>query len=214
MRNFRVPFAKEGVPPAGGVLLMMWLGWHLHPFITAGLAPLLFFVLWFYRDPERKAAPPGEGEKQRLLSPADGKVMEIMPGEHPFMGKCQKVGIFMSPLDVHVNRSPCEGNVAFLDYRPGKKLVAFHPKASEENERFYLGLDTPSGPVMMVQIAGALARRIVCRGVRGQRLEEGQRYGMIQFGSKVDLYFPEDMECRVSLGEGVKAGKTVIGVRS
>jgi len=209
--KFRIPFAREGIPLVGGLLLMMWLGWYFSPFLAAGLLPLLLFVLWFYRDPEREASPK---EEDRLLSPADGKVMEIMPAEHPFMGKCQKVGIFMSPLNVHINRAPCEGNVEFLDYRPGKKLVAFSPKASEENERFYVGLNTPAGPVVMVQIAGALARRIVCRLVRGQRLEEGERYGMIQFGSKVDLYFSEEMKCCVSLGERVRAGETVIGVKS
>ncbi len=212
--SFKISFAREGVPLMGGLLFMMVLGWQFSPFLALGLLPLLLFVLWFYRDPERKA-PPKEAEIScRLVSPADGKVMEILAAEHPFMGKCQKVGIFMSPLDVHVNRAPCAGNVAFLDYRPGKKLVAFHPKASEENERFYVGLNTPHGPVMMVQIAGALARRIACRLKREQRLEEGERYGMIQFGSKVDLYFSEDMECRVSLGEKVRAGKTVIGVKS
>ena len=213
MPSSKIPFAREGVPPAVGVALMMGLGWFLHPLIAVGLAPCLLFILWFYRDPERQASPVGEG-KERLVSPADGKVMDITPAEHPFTGRCQKVGIFMSPLNVHVNRSPCPGRAAFLDYRPGRKLVAFHPKASEENERFYLGLDTSCGPVMMVQIAGALARRIVCRAKRGQEFSEGERYGMIQFGSKVDLYFPEGMECLVSPGEEVRAGETVIGVRS
>ncbi len=195
---------------AGGLLFAMALGWLFHPAISLGLLPLFFFVLWFYRDPER--VPQSCGEPQRFLSPADGKVVEICETEHSFTGKCQKIGIFMSPLNVHVNRTPCKGKVAFLDYRPGKKLAAFHPKASEENERFYLGLETPWGPVMMVQIAGALARRIVNRAVRGQTLGEGERYGMIQFGSKVDLYLPCSVKCTVKTGEKVRAGETVIGV--
>ena len=123
-----------------------------------------------------------------------------------------KIGIFMNLFSVHVNRSPCTGRVDYLEYVPGKKIAAFSPKASEINERFYTGLSTQWGAVMMVQIAGLVARRIVCRLRRGDVLESGQRYGMIKLGSRVDVYLPADIVLRVKVGDKVKAGETCIGV--
>lgn len=165
-------------------------------------------LLWFYRDPDRKAPEDG----RRWVSPADGKVIEIFEAQHPYVGKALKVGIFMSPLDVHVNRAPAAGTVEFLDYVPGRKLMAFNEKASEENERFYVGLRTEEGPLLLVQIAGFLARRIVCRLRRGDPLTGGERYGMIKLGSKVDVYLPASVRPVVVVGQRVKAGETVIGV--
>lgn len=201
-------FAREGFRPLLGGFVLTGLGALLfQPLAWVGLS-LTGFLAWFYRDPDRRL-PEGPGI---LVSPADGKVVEVGPFEHPFMGPCTRVGIFMSPLDVHVNRTPCEGTVAFLEYVPGKKLMAFEPKASELNERFYTGLDTAMGRVLVVQIAGFLARRIVTSVKRGDVLALGERYGMIKFGSRVDLYFPEKVRPVVEKGQRVRAGETLIGV--
>ncbi len=118
----------------------------------------------------------------------------------------------MNIFSVHVNRAPCTGRVDFIEYKPGKKIAAFSPKASEVNERNYVGLSTQWGRVMMTQIAGLVARRIVCRVKRGDVLEAGQRYGMIKLGSRVDLYVPKDIVLRVKIGDNVKAGLSIIGV--
>lgn len=173
--------------------------------VGAGVTALF---LWFYRDPERK---PPQGETL-WVSPADGKVVEVLEASHPYVGRTVKIGIFMSPLDVHVNRTPAAGTVDFLEYVPGKKLMAFNEKASEENERFCVGLETDQGRLLLVQVAGFLARRIVCRVRRGDFLERGRRYGMIKLGSKVDVYLPPNLAPSVVVGQRVKAGETVIGV--
>lgn len=183
----------------GGLLIALPLGLFF-------LAVLLL-LLWFYRDPDR--IPP---EDENLwVSPADGRVMEIGPAEHPFTGPALCIGIFMSPLDIHVNRSPAGGTIAFLDYIPGKHLAAYHPKASMENERFYVGMETARGKTLLVQIAGMLARRIVSRVKRGDVLTRGQRYGMIKLGSKVEVYLPASVRPLVSVGDRVRAGETPIG---
>lgn len=183
---------------------------------SALLSPLLGLVgagvtalfLWFYRDPERK---PPQGETL-WVSPADGKVVEVLEASHPYVGRTVKIGIFMSPLDVHVNRTPATGTVDYLEYVPGKKLMAFNEKASEENERFLVGLETDQGRLLLVQIAGFLARRIASPVRRGDSLERGRRYGMIKLGSKVDVYLPPTLDPSVVVGQRVKAGETVIGV--
>lgn len=202
--------APEGRRPvllfaAAAVLAAMTLG-ALAAYL---LGAATVFLAWFFRDPERTA--PGDAEA--WLSPADGRVTEIRTSEHPFTGESTVVGVFMSPLDVHVNRMPFDGTVAFMEYVPGKKLMAFNPKASLENERFYMGFETRHGRGMTVQVAGFLARRITCSRKKGDVLSRGERFGMIKLGSKVDLYLPEGVSPAVTAGAKVKAGKTVIGVR-
>ncbi len=200
--------AREGLPAIGGMFFMSLGGWFVSPALSAVFLVVLCFLLWFYRDPERNSP-----ENPALwVSPADGKIVEVEATEHPFTGPATRVGVFMSPLDVHVNRVPWDGEVTYLQYVPGKKWVAYGPKASAENERFCLGMETAAGPALVVQIAGLLARRIVCRARRGQHLTRGERYGMIQFGSKVDLYLPSTVRCVVSVGQKVKAGETALGV--
>lgn len=166
------------------------------------------FAFWFYRDPDR-TPPEGEGV---LVAPADGRVVEIVSVTHPFTGEATKVGIFMNVFSVHVNRVPCRGSVEYLEYVPGRKIAAFAPKASEVNERHYVGLSTAYGPVLLVQIAGLLARRIVCRVRRGDVLSTGDRYGMIKLGSKVDIYLPKSVKLQVKIGDKVYAGKSLLGV--
>jgi phosphatidylserine decarboxylase len=172
------------------------------------LIVLCGFAVWFYRDPDR-ALPEGE---RIVVSPADGKIVEIGPANHSFTGDAVKIGIFMNAFSVHVNRSPCEGTVEYLEYVPGKKIAAFAPKASEVNERHYVGLRTACGPVLLVQIAGLLARRIVCRVRRGDVLAAGERYGMIKLGSKVDIYLPKSVQLSVKVGDRVYAGRSPLGV--
>ena len=203
-----MPVARDGFPLIGGVALACVAGGVYDFYLALGLLPLLALVLWFFRDPERSTSA-GSG---CFVSPADGKVVEVGPAFHPFVGNATRVGIFMSPLDVHVNRAPFAGTVAHLEYVPGARWMAFDPKASERNERFFVGLDTTAGPVIITQIAGFLARRIVCRLSRGDRLERGERYGMIKLGSRVDLYLPPAVECVVAVGQRVRAGETTIGV--
>lgn len=200
--------ARDGIPTI--IFLLLCTGaFAFISWIPAVIMLILsLIVIWFFRDPERKA----EYEDGYFFSPADGKVVEISEATHDFTGKAMKIGIFMNLFSVHVNRSPCTGRVDYLEYVPGKKIAAFSPKASEINERFYTGLSTQWGPVMMTQIAGLVARRIVCRLKRGDVLESGQRYGMIKLGSRVDVYLPADIVIKVKTGDNVKAGETLIGV--
>ncbi len=200
-------FAPDGYLSIGGAVALAIVGALLWAPSTVVLVPLAALVVWFYRDPDRTPECGPDG----WVSPADGKVVEIMEVDHPYTGPATKVGIFMDPLSVHVNRVPRSGKVEYLKYVPGKKWMAFAEKASEENERFYMGIRTDCGPAMMVQIAGLLARRIVCRSRKGQSYRRGARYGMIKFGSKVDVYLPKGVQLRVTVGQKVWAGKSCIG---
>jgi len=208
-----VKIAKDGLPTIITLAVLGVLFSALLPWILPGATMLVLcgFALWFYRDPDRAMPEKKDGEDV-FVSPADGKIVEIMPAEHAFTGASTKIGIFMNAFSVHVNRAPCEGVVEYLEYVPGKKIAAFAPKASEVNERHYVGLRTAYGPVLLVQIAGLLARRIVCRVRRGDTLSAGERYGMIKLGSKVDIYLPAGVEFSVKLGDKVYAGKSVLGV--
>ena len=169
---------------------------------------IALLVIWFFRDPERKA----DYKDGYFFAPADGKIVEISQASHPFTGNALKIGIFMNLFSVHVNRAPCTGRVDYLEYIPGKKLAAFAEKASEINERNIIGFSTQWGTVLVVQIAGLVARRIVCRLKRGDILEAGQRLGMIKLGSRVDIYLPQDIILKVKAGDKVKAGSTCLGV--
>ncbi len=168
------------------------------------------FTLFFFRDPERNV-PEGD---DLIVSPADGKVFLIREFfENEFiLAEAIQVSIFMSPLNVHVNRIPLSGEVKFLKYIPGKYIVAFDEKSSENNERRIIGIENEKGvKVLVKQIAGFIARRIVCDVEKGDKVKKGQKYGMIKFGSRVDLIMPkEKVELLVSVGQKVKAGETII----
>lgn len=200
--------AREGWKPVVGCLALGLL--FLVFSVPAGTVLLAGsgFLAWFFRDPERQ--PPENG--RAWVSPADGKVVQMGRAHHPFTGECHFIGIFMSPLDVHVNRLPADGRVEYVEYVPGRKWMAFAPKASDENERFLLGFESSAGKAMVVQIAGFLARRIVCSRGRGDILRRGERFGMIKLGSRVDVYLPLSVRPSVSEGQRVKAGVTEIGV--
>lgn len=205
----KMKIARDGIPSII-FLVLCTIAFAFVSWVPAlVMAVLSCLVIWFFRDPERIA----DYRDGCFFAPADGQIIEISEAEHEFTGPAIKVGIFMNIFSVHVNRSPCTGRVDYLEYIPGKKIAAFSPKASEVNERHYVGLSTQWGPVMMVQIAGLVARRIVCRLKRGDVLEAGQRYGMIKLGSRVDVYMPPDIVLRVKIGDKVKAGSTCIAMK-
>lgn len=178
---------------------------------TVGIITGLVFliVLQFFRNPVRQtAASAGE-----VIAPADGKVVVIeeTTDDEYLQSRALQVSIFMSPFNVHVNRSPVQGTVDYFKYHPGKYLVAWHPKSSTENERTTLALRTAGGAkVMLRQIAGALARRIVCYSRPGDALAAGQEFGFIKFGSRVDIFLPLGTEINVKLGDVTVGGETVI----
>lgn len=178
---------------------------------TIGLFGLAFlFTLFFFRDPERNA-PHGDN---LVLSPADGKVVEIKEVfESEFLNSDGiQVSIFLSPLNVHVNRVPISGRIAYCRYIEGDYLVAYEDKASERNERTHIGIENGTCKVLFRQIAGFIARRIVCTLREGDSVQSGDRFGMIKFGSRVDVVVPKEAEVRVKLRESVTGGETILAV--
>lgn len=169
---------------------------------------LLLFMLFFFRDPER-TAPHGKG---LFIAPADGKVIVIREtDENEYIGgKVKQISIFMSPLNVHVNRAPCDGIVEVVKHTPGGFKAAYSDEASIVNENIAMLLRTEYGKVLVRQVAGFLARRAVCRVKPGDSLKMGERFGIIKFSSRVDLYLPADVEVAVREGERVRAGETVL----
>ena len=199
------PFLIAGVLAlALGLLMAGWLAW----------VGLLFtaFCLYFFRDPER--VPPARA--LLLLAPADGRVVSVAPAQPPpelglGVAPRWRVGIFLSVLDVHVNRMPADGTVTRIAYRHGRFLNAGVDKASAENERNALAIRLPDGrEIGVVQIAGLIARRIVCHAREGDMVRAGQRFGIIRFGSRTDLYLPEGVRPLVAEGQTMIGGETVI----
>lgn len=195
---------------AGGALWLdawLWRG----PLLVLAVG-VLAFTLFFFRDPER--SPPPDARDQGLVAPADGRVVEVVEEHDPLYleGTARRISIFLSPLDVHVNRVPARGVIEYANYHPGDYLVAWHPKASERNERSEFGLRHPSGTkIMFKQIAGAVARRIEYDLEVGDTVSAGQRFGIVKFGSRMDLLVPPTMNLEVEEGQHVRAGTTVLG---
>lgn len=181
-----------------GALLV---GYLTRPILAAPLVILAFFCLWFFRDPDR-VVPQGDV----AVSPADGRVVAIRD-----LGDGRtRLSIFLNVFDVHVNRTPIAGVVTGIDYRPGKFGVASYEEASADNERNTITVEGNNSSVAFSQIAGLIARRIVCYVKPGERLEKGQRIGMIKFGSRVDVFFGPEWRVSVKVGERVTAGSSVI----
>jgi phosphatidylserine decarboxylase len=205
----RVPVAPEGwpfiLPPAAAACIMAVMGWGG---AAAVFAVVALAFLGFFRDPDR-VAPDLAGA---VLAPADGRVMVITEAVDPWVGPAVRVSIFLSPLDVHVNRAPIGGLVKNVEYAAGRFLAAYRPEASEQNERCAVSLDGERARVTVTQISGVLARRIVCRVRPGDTLRAGERYGLIRFGSRTDLVLPRGTEVRVRLGDRVRGGESVMGV--
>jgi phosphatidylserine decarboxylase len=208
----RLGIAREGFPFIGiglaVTLLFLFLG-LVSLTILAG--SLTLFVLTFFRDPDRGA----ESQEKSLLSPADGRVLgawTLESGENPLGTRAVKVSVFMSVFNVHVNRIPIRGRISRIAYRPGAFFAANLDKASDKNEQNAVFLDTPDGKrIVFVQIAGLIARRIACWVREGDEVQRGQRFGLIRFGSRVDLFLPEGTRVTVQAGRKVKAGTTIIG---
>jgi phosphatidylserine decarboxylase len=208
----RLPVERDGLifilPTlvASGILFVFRFSW------TGTLALLVAaFMAYFFRDPEREI-PVGE---RMVLAPADGKIVAIKPFSDwrgPFGEPLVRISIFLSVFDVHVNRAPIAGLVHAVTHRPGRFKAAWGEEASQENEQTLLHFATPDGDVWVKLIAGLIARRIVCRVKVGEKVEAGQRIGLIRFGSRVDCILPEATILRVRRGQMVKGGTTVLGV--
>ena len=207
-------FAREGYPFMLAGWLLAALAWAVALQLNgwANVAAVLFtvlaaFVFYFFRDPERQI-PVGEG---LVIAPGDGKIIDIREVVEPsfFEGPCRRITIFLSVFNVHVQRAPVSGRVEHRDYRPGGYAVAWHPKASELNEQASLGLTTPKGRVLVRQIAGLIARRIVTYPERGATVRLGDRIGLIRFGSRVDLFIPLDWPLACTVGDKAVGGMTV-----
>ena len=170
---------------------------------------LLVTVLQFFRSPYINV----EANENNIICPADGKVVVIEETEETeyLKDRRMQVSIFMSPINVHVNRNPIGGIVKYMKYHPGKFLVAWHPKSSTDNERTTVVIENENGlKILMRQIAGALARRIVCYPLKGDQVKQGEEFGFIKFGSRVDVFLPLSAKINVKLGDVVKGGITVI----
>jgi phosphatidylserine decarboxylase len=199
-----------GLPFIGGALLLavltgVWGGW---PFAVAFLV-LSGFFLFFFRDPHRRVTAGADA----VLSPADGRVMVAgAPTGQAFPpGNWKQISIFLSPMDVHVNRIPVSGRVTRVEYHPGRFLPAYKAEAGDLNEYTEVWIDHGGGQTIVVrQIVGILARRIVCRTREGADVHAGDRYGVMKFGSRMDLFLPPDATIRVAVGDKVSAAVTVI----
>jgi len=207
-------FAREGYPFILFFASITLLSLLLKTYWVTGIALVLtLFMLYFFRDPDRITPQ----NSNAFISPADGKVILITEAKEEEMlnSNALKISIFMSPLNVHVNRVPCDGVVKDVKYYPGKFLSAFKSDASILNEHITMLLDCKEhGLIVIKQIAGSIARRVVCRVKPGDSLKQGERYGIIKFSSRVDIFLPLDTQIRVRLNDKVVAGETILGIRS
>jgi phosphatidylserine decarboxylase len=206
--NQKVPIAREGWPfilipgTVAALLTLMGRKKLALPFAAASLASLGFF-----RDPEREVPSLANA----VLSPADGRVTSVDEAVDQFVGAAVRVSIFLSPLDVHVNRAPISGLVTDTAYTRGRFVAAYNPEAGEVNERCTIRIQGETAKIAVVQIAGVVARRIVCRVAGGDKIDAGQRIGLIRFGSRTDCYMPRGTNVRVAPGDRVIGAVTVLG---
>lgn len=210
-RAVGIPFAKEGIPfiaiPAGVMLAAAWQGWVI---VAVGAALLTAFVAWFFRNPARVIPK----DPHLIVAPGDGKVIAIEEEFEPryLKDRALRVTIFLNVFNVHINRMPCDGMVEEVQYQPGMFLVASKPEATLRNEQNALMIRTVEGvKVLCVQVAGLIARRIVCWAAAQDRAMRGERYGLIRFGSRMDTFLPLGTNLRVSVGDRVKGGETILG---
>jgi phosphatidylserine decarboxylase len=209
-KQYHVPIAREGIPfilaAMFSTLIVAVLGWGI---LSLLLLAVTLLIGHFFRDPER-VSNAGESE---LVSPADGRVISVksVPSVRFLDKPAMKISIFMSVFDVHVNRVPVSGAIEGLYYKKGRYMAANHAQASEDNEQNWLWIKSVSGlDVVITQVAGLIARRIVCWPKIGDRVVQAERFGMIRFGSRMDVYVPENSEVLVFQGKRVYAGETVL----
>ena len=198
-------------------LLLILIGIFVHkPIVTAILCTigglLIVFTLWFFRDPDREIPEIAKENEKIVLSPADGKIVEIVEEKEPtyLNDSSKRISIFLSPLDVHVNRIPFAGIVDYFKYHPGDYLVAYHPKSSIENEQTHIGIKNNSGKIFFKQIVGILARRLVWDIKVGDTVTIGKRFGMMKFGSRMDIAISPNSSIKVKVGDKVIAGETIL----
>ncbi|MGE5481032.1 MAG: phosphatidylserine decarboxylase family protein [Chloroflexota bacterium] len=198
-----------------GGLALVFAGWYVRNvwasvLLYAAGVLLVLFTLWFFRDPDRELPPSAAQDESFVISPADGEVVAIeTEDENEYINeKVKRISIFLSPLDVHVNRNPVSGVVEYYKYIPGKYLVAFHPKSSDLNEQSRIGVRTRYGKVLYKQIVGIVARRLVCELRVGDTVKVGERFGMMKFGSRMDVKIRTDSKIFVKVGDKVRAGVT------
>jgi len=208
----KLPFAWEGIPfILTGISLTSILFIINWKFFAIPMAVLTLFNIYFFRDPER----PQINDEMGILTPADGKIISIEKlnkGDNHYKENATKISIFMSLFNAHINRIPIMGKITDLSYHPGKFFSANRDKASLYNEHNIVTLETNNkAKIVFVQIAGLIARRISCWIKRGDYVETGQRFGLIRFGSRLEVYLPPDSTIMVKEGQKVKAGQTVIG---
>lgn len=211
IRNTFVPIHREGYPfIAGFFVVSLVLGWLWNPLFWIGMV-LTVWCIYFYRDPERVTPL----DDRLVISPADGKVSAVdlsVPPEELGLGDEPRlrISVFMNVFSVHINRAPVRGKIEKIEHKPGKFLNAELDKASTENERNSVLIDSPHGDVGVVQIAGLVARRILCWSKEEEILSVGERFGLIRFGSRVDVYLPEGAVARVAVGQTAVAGETIL----
>jgi phosphatidylserine decarboxylase len=197
-----IPYVAAALVPAAALAAWRRPAWAV-PFVALG-----GFFAFFFRDPERMS-PAGE---ELVLAPADGRVLHAgevaSQGAPP--GDWRQISIFLSPFNVHINRAPVSGRVTRVDYRPGRCLPAYDPRAAVENERSEVWLERDGRTVVCRQVAGILARRVVCRLTPGMSVRAGERFGLIKFGSRTDLFLPPDARIGVRAGDRVRCGETVV----
>ncbi|HMQ10417.1 MAG TPA: phosphatidylserine decarboxylase family protein [Oligoflexia bacterium] len=206
----------EGFPFIGIAVLLTAIVSNISCVLSYIMVALTVWVIWFFRDPVRKNPIQAENQDSTLLCPADGTVIKIEPAQDLFAREeMQKVSIFMSVFNVHVNRSPITGSISKMEYRPGKFFAANLDKSSTDNERLAIEMQTAKfGRIVFAQIAGLVARRIVCAVKEGQSMAQGERFGMIRFGSRMDVYMSHDAKIKVKLGDKVKAGQTILATKA
>ncbi|HSG08142.1 MAG TPA: phosphatidylserine decarboxylase family protein [Longimicrobiales bacterium] len=208
-------FAREGIPFIAGATFLAALGWTAWALGVGGLASQLLapvltvsalFTLWFFRNPMH----PVPADPSLVVAPGQGKVIVVAEADEATYlgGRCRKISIFLSVFDVHVQRAPVSGAVEHLIYKPGAYAVAWLDKASDENEQASLGLKTAHGKILVRQIAGLIARRIITDPEVGQTVGRGDRIGLIRFGSRVDVFFPLEWEVLCQVGDRVVVGVT------
>ena len=203
------PISRDGWLYLVILAVIMGLAYWVWPWLVILPGILFLFVLFFFRNPNR-AIPPDE---LSLVSPADGVVMDVeRVFEDQFLnGESIRVRIFLSIFNVHVNRSPMAGEVVFRAYRPGQMIPAFKSHASELNEKNYVGIRNQHLQILVTQVTGFIARRIVCWVNKGDKVTRGKRFGLIKFGSCTEIFVPTDVEIKISPGDKVRGGVSIIG---